>query len=128
MSAIKMIDDLKAKGAKIVAFSSVCGGLPAPEAANNPFGCVTYVAPQRAASVCVIARALIFAVGGGSGHGGGGGGGGIGERGGTQELHVLPETLCFPPPHFAGTSSRGALGVRCLLPATLRSSSVAAPL
>jgi hypothetical protein len=40
MSALKMIADLQAAGAEILSFSSICGGLPAPEAANNPLGCV----------------------------------------------------------------------------------------
>lgn len=35
MSAQKVIDEVEAKGGKVVTFSSVCGGLPAPEAANN---------------------------------------------------------------------------------------------
>ena len=36
MSAMKIIDDVTARGGKIRSFKSVCGGLPAPEAANNP--------------------------------------------------------------------------------------------
>jgi alpha-aminoadipic semialdehyde synthase len=36
MSAMKIIDDVHARGGEITSFSSVCGGLPAPEAANNP--------------------------------------------------------------------------------------------
>uniref|UniRef100_A0A7S2IIT5 Saccharopine dehydrogenase (NAD(+), L-glutamate-forming) n=1 Tax=Helicotheca tamesis TaxID=374047 RepID=A0A7S2IIT5_9STRA len=35
MSAMKIIDDIKSRGGEIKSFSSVCGGLPAPEAANN---------------------------------------------------------------------------------------------
>ncbi|CAI5728818.1 unnamed protein product [Peronospora destructor] len=35
MSAMKVIDEVKAHSGKIVSFSSVCGGLPAPEAADN---------------------------------------------------------------------------------------------
>eukprot|EP01059_Diplonema_ambulator_P030293 TRINITY_DN512_c0_g1_i1.p1 TRINITY_DN512_c0_g1~~TRINITY_DN512_c0_g1_i1.p1 ORF type:complete len:446 (+),score=260.74 TRINITY_DN512_c0_g1_i1:50-1387(+) len=38
MSASKVMDAAKAKGGKIVSFTSFCGGLPAPEANNNPFG------------------------------------------------------------------------------------------
>lgn len=38
MSAMKVIDEVKAENGKIIHFSSVCGGLPAPEAANNPMG------------------------------------------------------------------------------------------
>lgn len=38
MSAMKLIDDARAAGGVITKFSSVCGGLPAPEAANNPLG------------------------------------------------------------------------------------------
>lgn len=36
MSAMKIIDDVTARGGTIRSFQSVCGGLPAPEAANNP--------------------------------------------------------------------------------------------
>lgn len=36
MSAMKIIDDVKFRGGAITKFASVCGGLPAPEAANNP--------------------------------------------------------------------------------------------
>jgi len=36
MSVMKIIDDIKARDGKIIGFSSVCGGLPSPEAANNP--------------------------------------------------------------------------------------------
>jgi alpha-aminoadipic semialdehyde synthase len=36
MSAMKIIDDIKSRGGSVTCFSSVCGGLPAPEAANNP--------------------------------------------------------------------------------------------
>jgi len=36
MSAMKIIDDVKARGGTIRSFKSVCGGLPAPEAADNP--------------------------------------------------------------------------------------------
>ena len=36
MSAMKMMDDAKRQGATITSFASWCGGLPSPEAANNP--------------------------------------------------------------------------------------------
>ena len=36
MSAMKIIDDINARGGTVRSFQSVCGGLPAPEAANNP--------------------------------------------------------------------------------------------
>jgi len=38
MSAMKIIDDVHAKGGEIEAFRSYCGGLPAPDANDNPFG------------------------------------------------------------------------------------------
>jgi saccharopine dehydrogenase (NADP+, L-glutamate forming) len=38
MSAMRIIDDVKGKGGKIVAFKSYCGGLPAPADNDNPFG------------------------------------------------------------------------------------------
>ncbi|GKY93751.1 hypothetical protein MPSEU_000342200 [Mayamaea pseudoterrestris] len=37
MSAMKIIDDIKGRGGTLTLFSSVCGGLPSPEAADNPF-------------------------------------------------------------------------------------------
>ena len=36
MSAMKIIDEIKEKGGRVISFKSLCGGLPAPEAANNP--------------------------------------------------------------------------------------------
>ncbi|KAF0695832.1 Aste57867_13352 [Aphanomyces stellatus] len=36
MSAMKIIDEVQANNGRVVTFSSVCGGLPAPEAADNP--------------------------------------------------------------------------------------------
>ena len=38
MSAMRIIDDVHARGGKIRHFGSYCGGLPAPEANDNPFG------------------------------------------------------------------------------------------
>jgi len=38
MSAMQVIDRVKAKGGTLLGFSSYCGGLPAPEANTNPFG------------------------------------------------------------------------------------------
>ena len=38
MSAMRIIDDVKNRGGRIVAFKSYCGGLPAPEDNDNPFG------------------------------------------------------------------------------------------
>ena len=38
MSAMRIIDGVRKRGGKIVAFRSYCGGLPAPEANDNPFG------------------------------------------------------------------------------------------
>ena|ERR1700737_2802168 len=36
--AVKAIDAVHSKGGKILSFLSYCGGLPAPEASNNPLG------------------------------------------------------------------------------------------
>jgi saccharopine dehydrogenase-like NADP-dependent oxidoreductase len=36
--AVKMIEEVHSKGGKIISFVSYCGGLPAPEASNNPLG------------------------------------------------------------------------------------------
>jgi saccharopine dehydrogenase-like NADP-dependent oxidoreductase len=38
MSAMQIIHDIRKRGGKIIEFVSVCGGLPAPEANDNPFG------------------------------------------------------------------------------------------
>lgn len=38
MSAMKIINEVKNKGGKIVSFESICGGLPAPEDNDNPLG------------------------------------------------------------------------------------------
>jgi len=38
MSAMRIIDDVQARGGEIHHFRSYCGGLPAPEAVDNPFG------------------------------------------------------------------------------------------
>ena len=38
MSAMRIIDGVRIRGGRIVAFRSYCGGLPAPEANDNPFG------------------------------------------------------------------------------------------
>ena len=36
MSAMKIIDDIQSRGGHVTSFSSFCGGVPAPEAADNP--------------------------------------------------------------------------------------------
>lgn len=38
MSAMQFIDDVKAKGHKVISFKSYCGGLVAPESNDNPWG------------------------------------------------------------------------------------------
>lgn len=38
MSAMRIIDGTRRAGGRIIAFRSYCGGLPAPEANDNPFG------------------------------------------------------------------------------------------
>jgi len=38
MSAMKIIKSVENRGGKIISFESVCGGLPAPEDNDNPFG------------------------------------------------------------------------------------------
>lgn len=38
MSAMRIIDQVKAKGGKIISFKSICGGLPAPDYNDNPLG------------------------------------------------------------------------------------------
>ncbi len=38
MSAMRVIHDVQRRGGKVVSFRSYCGGLPAPEANDNPWG------------------------------------------------------------------------------------------
>ncbi|HUU81948.1 MAG TPA: saccharopine dehydrogenase C-terminal domain-containing protein [Phycisphaerae bacterium] len=38
MSAMRIIHDIQRRGGKVVSFKSYCGGLPAPEANDNPWG------------------------------------------------------------------------------------------
>lgn len=38
MSAMRVIHDVRTSGGKVTGFRSYCGGLPAPEANDNPFG------------------------------------------------------------------------------------------
>ncbi len=38
MEAIRIIHEVKNRGGKVLGFTSYCGGLPAPEANDNPFG------------------------------------------------------------------------------------------
>lgn len=38
MSAMRIIHDVKQRGGSVVSFKSYCGGLPAPEANDNPWG------------------------------------------------------------------------------------------
>jgi saccharopine dehydrogenase-like NADP-dependent oxidoreductase len=38
MSSMAIVADVKKKGGKVLSYNSVCGGLPAPEAADNPLG------------------------------------------------------------------------------------------
>lgn len=48
MIAMKLIDSVKRRGGKVTSFSSVCGGLPAPDAANNPIKYKFSWSPQGA--------------------------------------------------------------------------------
>ncbi|DBA04457.1 TPA: hypothetical protein N0F65_010053 [Lagenidium giganteum] len=48
MVAMKLIDQVRGEGSKVVEFSSVCGGLPAPAAANNPIKYKFSWSPQGA--------------------------------------------------------------------------------
>jgi saccharopine dehydrogenase (NADP+, L-glutamate forming) len=38
MSGMRIIDDVRKRGGKVLSFKSYCGGLPAPEDNTNPFG------------------------------------------------------------------------------------------
>ena len=38
LSAMRVIDDIRSRGGRVVEFRSCCGGLPAPDANDNPWG------------------------------------------------------------------------------------------
>ena len=46
LSAMKLINEIKSKGGVITSFTSWCGGLPAPECSDNPFGYKFSWSPQ----------------------------------------------------------------------------------
>jgi saccharopine dehydrogenase-like NADP-dependent oxidoreductase len=52
MSAMRIIDSVRARGGRIVSFRSYCGGLPAPEANDNPFGYKFSWAPRGVLLAC----------------------------------------------------------------------------
>jgi alpha-aminoadipic semialdehyde synthase len=52
MSAMRIIDGVRTRGGRIVSFRSYCGGLPAPEANDNPFGYKFSWAPRGVLLAC----------------------------------------------------------------------------
>lgn len=52
MSAMRIIDSVRSRGGRIVSFRSYCGGLPAPEANDNPFGYKFSWAPRGVLLAC----------------------------------------------------------------------------
>jgi alpha-aminoadipic semialdehyde synthase len=52
MSAMRIIDNVRARGGRITSFKSYCGGLPAPEANDNPFGYKFSWAPRGVLLAC----------------------------------------------------------------------------
>lgn len=52
MSAMRMIDDIHSRGGVVKQFSSVCGGLPSPEAADNPLMYKFSWSPMGVLSAC----------------------------------------------------------------------------
>lgn len=53
LTALRTIDDARRRGASIMGFRSFCGGLPAPDANNNPWGYKFSWSPR---GVCTAAR------------------------------------------------------------------------
>ena len=53
LSAMDVIGRMKGEGRRIVGFSSTCGGLPAPEAADNPFSYKFSWSPAGMLGACV---------------------------------------------------------------------------
>jgi saccharopine dehydrogenase-like NADP-dependent oxidoreductase len=46
MSAMRVMDAVRARGGRVIEFTSYCGGLPAPDANTNPFGYKLSWAPR----------------------------------------------------------------------------------
>ena len=53
LSAMDVIGRVKAEGRRVMGFSSVCGGLPAPEAVDNPFAYKFSWSPAGMLGACV---------------------------------------------------------------------------
>jgi len=51
-TAARCVDRVRAQGGVVTEFSSVCGGLPAPEAATNPLGYKFSWAPRGVLTAC----------------------------------------------------------------------------
>jgi alpha-aminoadipic semialdehyde synthase len=52
MSAMKIIDDIHERGGTVTVFESLCGGLPAPEASDNPLRYKFSWSPMGVLSAC----------------------------------------------------------------------------
>ena len=52
MSAMRIIDSVRTRSGRVVSFRSYCGGLPAPEANDNPFGYKFSWAPRGVLLAC----------------------------------------------------------------------------
>ncbi len=53
MSAMRIIDDVRKRGGKVVSFKSYCGGLPAPDSNDNPWGYKFSWSPR---AVCTVGK------------------------------------------------------------------------
>ena len=52
MSAMRVIHDVQKRGGQVVSFRSYCGGLPAPEANDNPWGYKLSWSPRAVCAAC----------------------------------------------------------------------------
>lgn len=52
MSAMKIIHDVRNRGGKVVSFKSYCGGLPAPDCNDNPWGYKFSWSPRAVCTAC----------------------------------------------------------------------------
>ncbi|MCH8148552.1 MAG: saccharopine dehydrogenase [Planctomycetes bacterium] len=57
MSAIKIIHNVQDRGGKVVSFKSYCGGLPAPDCNDNPWGYKFSWSPRAVCTACKNAAA-----------------------------------------------------------------------
>ena len=96
MSAMKIINGVKAAGGKVLAFSSWCGGLPAPEHSDNPLGYKFSWSPRGALLATLNAARFLR-------------GGKVVEVGGRDLMRSVVPLPDYKGFHFEGIPNRDSL-------------------